>query len=826
MKYLLFILFFIAECFSAYSQSSLYKGGSHFEFGFARLRNRLTDDTTNTQLVKSRQYYIDTNGQVAFNDILRGEFYEKKEAEDYLAAERDSTLLPEHYVVVQKGSKLGVLTINGKWILKPVYDSIDTRNPFQWIVKRGGKRSLFTFEGFQLPFRFDMAFSMDGNYFSVVNNGRWGIYSKREDSLVVPCIYQNMDYCYGCESKGDYCFAEKSSKWGVINFKNKMVLPFEYDHQHWNMRSDEWVYCLYKKGKQLVINLNTKQIDTFRYTKVSDEDTTDLAQGFKRIKKEDKYGLTNSEGKLILDYNYDFIRYDADTLGFYLPSPYIAINQNNLWGVADTTGKIIIQPQYNSGLNMIADSFFLCEKDGKMSLLNKDGVKVLPGLYDKIKFEQTECSCDSLTTCYLKLKANNRYGFYNPLTMVLVEPRFDNLDNSMYEISFSHCVKIEQHGLEGVLDIQTGMVVMPPLFQSIANKGLHEGMMIVGDDGKYGLYNYVQRKLMAPLKYNYISLPYGENAFLIRTDTGKGLMDFTGRVICPPDYFSIRLLNDTFYLLTKQDSAYHETYSFLNRSNDKIIAASYDSIEAVEADTLAIIRQNGKDRLWNPLSGKMIEGDYSKWGFPDFIDYFNNGRAIVQKNKKSGFIDGEGNIIIPLKYDGLSDFYKGYAIMLQGKDSLGQQLYGFIDTTGKVVVPAKYVYDERKDIRDYFTDTCLLLLERQDSFSKQQVGLALRNGKILIPPIYDKIFFQKNGPDYIVEKDRKFGVLTSQGQILLPVVFDNIALNRVPIYETDYVFNFPLLVKKGKIWQYYKRDGDPLPIKVEENIPLNSVFAY
>jgi hypothetical protein len=68
----------------------------------------------------------------------------------------------------------------------------------------------------------------------------------------------------------------------------------------------------------------------------------------------------------------------------------------------------------------------------------------------------------------------------------------------------------------------------------------------------------------------------------------------------------------------------------------------------------------------------------------DYVGSFFNGRAWVKLNNKCGFVDTDGNEVIPLKYDAASYFYEGRArVTLNGK-------YGFVDADGNKVIPLKY----------------------------------------------------------------------------------------------------------------------------------------
>jgi hypothetical protein len=65
---------------------------------------------------------------------------------------------------------------------------------------------------------------------------------------------------------------------------------------------------------------------------------------------------------------------------------------------------------------------------------------------------------------------------------------------------------------------------------------------------------------------------------------------------------------------------------------------------------------------------------------------FYEGRARVGLNNKWGFVDRNGNEVVPLKYDWVGNFYEGRArVKLNNK-------CGFVDTEGNEVVPLKYAF--------------------------------------------------------------------------------------------------------------------------------------
>ena len=76
---------------------------------------------------------------------------------------------------------------------------------------------------------------------------------------------------------------------------------------------------------------------------------------------------------------------------------------------------------------------------------------------------------------------------------------------------------------------------------------------------------------------------------------------------------------------------------------------------------------------------------------------FNDGMAIVINDSRlCGFIDKQGNEVIPCKYIGASGFSEGLAAV---EDSTTLK-WGFIDKQGNEVIPCKYMFND-KNINDF-----------------------------------------------------------------------------------------------------------------------------
>ena len=91
---------------------------------------------------------------------------------------------------------------------------------------------------------------------------------------------------------------------------------------------------------------------------------------------------------------------------------------------------------------------------------------------------------------------------------------------------------------------------------------------------------------------------------------------------------------------------------------------------------------------------------------------------VFSKNGKYGFVDHEGKVIIPIKYDYCSEFSDGLAkVELGGKK-------GFINYSGQEIIPIKF--DDVSDFIDGLTKV---------SFHGKY-GIMNLNGKVILPIKY------------------------------------------------------------------------------------------
>ncbi|RZJ75177.1 MAG: WG repeat-containing protein, partial [Flavobacterium sp.] len=214
-----------------------------------------------------------------------------------------------------------------------------------------------------------------------------------------------------------------------------------------------------------------------------------------------------------------------------------------------------------------------------------------------------------------------------------------------------------------------------------------------------------------------------------------------------------------------------------------------------------------------------------------YVDPFKEGLATVSIDKKRGFIDKTGKLVIPCKYDVAYDFENGFSIVISHTSPGVNDKYGFINKAGKEITPIKYDFagkfeggralvkldkkygfiDERgkevipviyEDANSFEEDdlttvkldgqwfvidknnnrkATLTDVESVSSFTdglasvkvagKPGHGYIDRKGKIVIEPKYDLAFYFNEGLAAVEIADRH-GIINKKGEEVTPLIYD------------------------------------------------------
>jgi len=132
-----------------------------------------------------------------------------------------------------------------------------------------------------------------------------------------------------------YVAAKQDGKWGIIGTLSTWLIPAEYDE----IIIDE-LGCAYaqnaifvKKGDSVYLFADGKRFEE------SYEDAQPFShENYAAVKKNGKWGFIDTSGKLMIDYQFD----EALSFGQHLA----AVKQGELWGYINVYGKVVIEPRF------------------------------------------------------------------------------------------------------------------------------------------------------------------------------------------------------------------------------------------------------------------------------------------------------------------------------------------------------------------------------------------------------------------------------------------------------------------------------------------------
>lgn len=296
--------------------------------------------------------------------------------------------------------------------------------------------------------------------FSYLEKGKWGIMDKSY-KITVPAKY-DAEFWFG---KG-LAAVKIAGKTGYIDSKGNLVIPARYDNAN---QFDNWGHAVVKTGtKEGVIDTKGNTVVPIKYTSVHSEQN-----GFFTVEENEKIGLLNRTGKQVLPctYSYPVFSFDKQSMPVYRQ------DEMGKYGFMDTTGKMIIEPQYDGAM-----SFFrgmgMVQKGRRYFYVNTKNEAVTPD-YD---FVSTHCLGDTNYIIFKRAQAWGVAGLDGKDLFVL-----NDVENISTYCNSSTYFSAEKNGKFGVLNLQGQWVIQPKYSNELRyeNSLFFEEVGGQGPDGDY-----------------------------------------------------------------------------------------------------------------------------------------------------------------------------------------------------------------------------------------------------------------------------------------------------------------------------------------------------
>ncbi|MBI3135042.1 MAG: WG repeat-containing protein [Bacteroidetes bacterium] len=190
-----------------------------------------------------------------------------------------------------------------------------------------------------------------------------------------------------------------------------------------------------------------------------------------------------------------------------------------------------------------------------------------------------------------------------------------------------------------------------------------------------------------------------------------------------------------------------DDFKFAVWSNDP--AGCYE-FEGIDEGFYAVVNEEGKYAYANARAELITSFEYTD------VTRFSEGKAVVYKNERAGFIDTNGAEVIDLDYEYALPFSEGLAaVRLKGK-------MGFIDHSGKLVIPA--IYQEAY----YFSEGFCAVTKSTNYSNYFYID---KTGKTVIPGPYEDAGNFENG-EALVQKRGICRVIDASGKELRKLDYD------------------------------------------------------
>ena len=546
------------------------------------------------------------------------------------------------------------------------------------------------------------------------------------------------------------------NKWGFINEKNEITIPFEYDFV--NPFENGLAYAK-NNGKEFFITTRNLKL-------TGDYDEAGIFTfGRAPVSKNKKWGFIDEKGNLVVPMLYDSVEY-------FNHNGLSAVKRNGKAGFIDKYGKEIIPVIYEMVKGEQLDDIVIVRKNYKWAFFNNFGKQLTDFLYTDVQRAWKGDDTTFFANGPASVKFSGKYSFLDKN----LRSAFGNLSfDSATSFDSNRNAIVMNNGKYGILR-NDGNFVIPIQYTAIENYNSNPNpnfyLLTKGD--RYALLNSDLIKI-AESDEEFFNITYSNQIKYIsfKNFSNKyGLVDHKGKIIIPFIYDeSLDFQGNAFSIVKRNDKK-----GIIDINNREIVPLKYSELVQIDDDDadLFIASTHSGASVINLNNKLILSGEEIQSVFNQHLKF------IVKRNKKYGIVDLQNKNILPFEYDEISNWTEygpnhSKFIVKDGKT-------GLIDENSfKITIPP--IYNEFKYIKG------LIFAKRN-----KKAGIIDESGKVLCPFIYDEIYpslfnvydykseeariYAKKGKDYF-QIDYKGNVLKSN--ITLPQVIERTTIPEPPL---------------------------------------------
>lgn len=426
------------------------------------------------------------------------------------------------------------------------------------------------------------------NYYPVYTNEKWGVIDQTgktiieptyDEMITIPSIKNDLFICVY-----DVDYTNDTYKTRVIDSKNKekftgydLVEVIENKDTN-NILWYEEVLRVKKDNKYGLIDYNGKEVLPTQY------DSIEALENVKNslvIKKDEKVGLCDNQGNIVIEPEYKEIKAINDDY----KNGYIVVNNDNKYGLIDFTKQVILETKYEEVKPVVASNMYVVKENGKLKVINKDLETLVENKFDDVKQLNNE------NIVFVK---NKKYGIMNLEGNIKTKAEYDSV-----EYIFDNYYIAKKSGKYGIINVENE-TILPFDYERISYR--KEADFIEAEKKDAEVTEVLNTKFEKQVE-----------GIITEVNTNKG-------------YIRIRVGDEYKY------------YNF--KLEEK------DVKELLNANTIFLSKKDGKYGYVDK-DGKVVV-DYI---YEDAKEQNSYGYAAVKKDGKWGAIDKNGKEVSECKYD-------------------------------------------------------------------------------------------------------------------------------------------------------------------------------
>lgn len=295
---------------------------------------------------------------------------------------------------------------------------------------------------------------------------------------------------------------------------------------------------------------------------------------------------------------------------------------------------------------------------------------------------------------------------------------------------------------------RSGRVLIRPHFDMVTP--FRDGRAAALRNGRWGFIDPDGRWVGQP-KYDWIHPEhFDEGPALVSVNGLYGYLDRKGREIVPLRLEQAAPFQDGFACMFEPQAM---QFGIIDADGMPVSGFRYDECDAGFHDGRARVRRGAR---WGFVDR---EGELVLPLVYDHAEAFSEGLALVEEAGLKAYIDTTGRRVIPANVDAAGRFSQGLAWVQKGPDQVG-----FIDRTGSPVGTARW-----RAARDFAAEGVAWV---QDAPTGRW-ALVNRDGDVIVPPTYED-----PGPFHEglarVGLSGRYGFVDAEGELVIPIRYESV----------------------------------------------------